>query len=333
MWAKVVKDWNKTKVIKDDTGVYALPLRDSEEYNEVKTMYDKIKGKQKEKEIKVDKELQKKVDVKKPIAEVKKVDEMNPSKDVYYLYHYDNKFIPGLSATLFKGKEQKEYLKKVFDKLYPGNKGLTSNGYTLLTADLGPGKVGIEIFKQEDGKVHAKLNYDLKENKTDKELFKTISNEVYGNRIEEERKKLMDEEERQLQERNKKMADELKAKEPVKEPVKKNRLTSPNIFTLMHNEGKIKGLYLDLFKKPADKKKYLKSVLDVIFPDNEGLTKEAYKLLTTDHGNKRFGIELEKQGNGLITATIDETLRHTDSSSFDAISKRLYGDIIKEAEK
>jgi hypothetical protein len=76
MWANVVKDWNKTKVIKDDTGVYALPLRDSEEYIEVRKIYDKLKGKQKKKEIEVDKQIEKKVEVKKLVAEVKKDDKM-----------------------------------------------------------------------------------------------------------------------------------------------------------------------------------------------------------------------------------------------------------------
>ena len=71
-WTQVVKDWNKTKVIKDDSGVYALPIRGGDDYKDVRRMYDKIKKKQAEKEIEADKKLQKKIEVKKPVVEVTK---------------------------------------------------------------------------------------------------------------------------------------------------------------------------------------------------------------------------------------------------------------------
>ena len=58
-WTQVVKDWNKTKVIKDDSGVYALPIRGGDDYKDVRRIYDKIKKKQAEKEIEADKKLQK----------------------------------------------------------------------------------------------------------------------------------------------------------------------------------------------------------------------------------------------------------------------------------
>jgi hypothetical protein len=219
-WTQVVKDWNKTKVIKDDSGVYALPIRGGDDYKDVRRIYDKIKKKQAKKEIEADKKLQKKIEVKKPVVEVtkpvvevKKADEMKPSKDVYYLYHYDNKDIPGLHADLFKGKEKREYLKKVFDKVYPGNKGLTSLGYSLLTADLGPGSVGIKIFQKDDGKVEAQVDYDVKEGNTDRRIFTRISNEVYGDRIEEIQNNIMAEEQRYIEERNKKFDDELKVRQ------------------------------------------------------------------------------------------------------------------------
>lgn len=243
-WARTVRDWNRSadKVIVDAGDVYALPLKGTAEYNVVKELYERKREKGKKKEI----EVEEKREVLKPAAaKVQKfIDDMSKeeaesivksggfrkltddmfddmekpkiSKDTYNLFHYAGDVISGLFADVFKGKEKKEYLKKVFDKLYPGNKGLTSNAYSILTDDLGEGNVGIKIFQKDNGKVDIQFDYDIDEANTDKSIFRNISLDVYGDRIEEERKKYMDEEERQLQERNKKFDDELKAEELVK---------------------------------------------------------------------------------------------------------------------
>lgn len=80
-WTQVVKDWNKTKVIKDDSGVYALPIRGGDDYKDVRRIYDKIKKKQAEKEIEADKKLQKKIEVKKQVVEVKKAEELTKRRE------------------------------------------------------------------------------------------------------------------------------------------------------------------------------------------------------------------------------------------------------------
>ena len=80
-WTQVVKDWNKTKVIKDDSGVYALPIRGGDDYKDVRRIYDKIKKKQAEKEIEADKKLQKKIKVKKPVVEVTQAAELTKRRE------------------------------------------------------------------------------------------------------------------------------------------------------------------------------------------------------------------------------------------------------------
>jgi hypothetical protein len=67
-WVAVVKEWNKTKVIKDDSGVYALPIRGGDDYKDVRKIYDEKRERQNKKEIKLEKELEEKREAMKPAA-------------------------------------------------------------------------------------------------------------------------------------------------------------------------------------------------------------------------------------------------------------------------
>jgi hypothetical protein len=149
--------------------------------------------KKKEKKVSVKKETvkkQAKVLKEEPVKKIEKDEvkiklfpnEINAER--YQLFHVGGDKVSGLFANMLTNAEdKKEYLKKVFDILYPGNKGITSDGYKLLTADMGDMYSGLDIHKRKDGKIDVKVDDKIKMRQIDADVFDRISRAILGDKI------------------------------------------------------------------------------------------------------------------------------------------------------